>query len=127
MKQRHQTNGFDVQARHARTHPRIAKKSSLWSLQIVQAADINLAISKLNNTKSTGDDKINLQHVKESLMVTIPYITLIIKTAIVTKVFPKPRKHSIIISIHKSGEIEEPTNFRPINLLPTKPPRWCKW
>ena len=27
-------------------------------------------------------------------------------------------KHSIIIPIHKSGNIEEPTNFRPINLLP---------
>ena len=39
-------------------------------------------------------------------------------TTIVTKVFPKPWKHSIIISIHKSGDIEEPTNFRPINLLP---------
>ena len=55
-------------------------------------------------------------------MVTIPYITLIINTWIVTnkvtKVFPKPWKHSIIISIHKSGDIEEPTNFRQINLLP---------
>ena len=35
-----------------------------------------------------------------------------------TKVFPKPWKHSIIIPINKSGDIEEPTNFRPINLLP---------
>ena len=51
-------------------------------------------------------------------MVTIPCITLIMNTSIVTKVFPKPWKHSIIIQIHKSGDIEEPTNFRPINLLP---------
>ena len=51
-------------------------------------------------------------------MVTIPYITLIINTSIVIKVFPKPWKHSIIIPIHKSCDIEEPTNFRPITLLP---------
>ena len=51
-------------------------------------------------------------------MVTIPYIPLIINTSIVTKVFPKPLKHSIIIPIHKSGDIEEATNIRPINLLP---------
>ena len=45
--------------------------------------------------------------------------TLIINTSIVTKAFPKPWKHSIIIPIYKSiGDIEEPTNFRPINLLP---------
>ena len=77
-----------------------------------------LAMSKLKNTKSTGHDQINLQHIKESLIVTIPYITLIINTSIVTKVFPKPWEHSIIIPIHKSGDIEEPTNFRLINLLP---------
>ena len=52
-------------------------------------------------------------------MVTISYITLIINTSIVTKVFPKPLKHhSITISIYKSGDTEEPTIFRPINLLP---------
>ena len=59
-----------------------------------------------------------LLHIKESLMVTIPYITLIINTSIVTKVFPKPLKQSIIKPIHKSCDIEDPTNFRPINLLP---------
>ena len=86
VKQRHQTNGFDVQARHGRTHSRITWKSSLWSPQPVQAADVILAISKLKNTKSTGHDQINLQYIKESLIVTIPNITLIINTSIVRKV-----------------------------------------
>ena len=67
---------------------------------------------------STAHDQINLQHIKESLMVSITYIALIINTSIVTNVFPKPRKHSIIIPIHKFGDIEEPINFRPIYLLP---------
>ena len=97
VKQRHQTNGFDMQAKHERTHPRITRKSSFWSPQPVQAADVILAISKLKNTKSSGHDKINLRHIKESLMVTIPYITLIINTSIVTEIFPKQWKHSIII------------------------------
>ena len=60
---------------------------------------------------------VNLQLIKESLMVTIPYISLIINTSIVTKVFPKPWKHSIIIPIHKSDDIEEPTIFISINLF----------
>ena len=87
VKQKHQTNGFDMQAKHERTNPRITRKSQWWSPQPVQAADVILAISKLKNTKSTGHDQINLQHVKEILMVTIPYITLIINTSIVTKAF----------------------------------------
>ena len=111
---------LDVQAWHGRTHLRILRKSSLWiESPTVQAADVILAMSKLENTKSTWNDQINLQHIKESLMVTIPHITLIIiNTSIVTNVFPKPWKHSIIIPIHKSVDIQEPTNFRPINLLP---------
>ena len=105
VKQSHHSSGVDVQARHQRTHPRITRKSSLWSPQPVQAADIILAISKLKNTKSPGHDQINLQHIKESLMVTIPYIKLISNTSIVTNVFPNPWKHSIIKPIHKSGDI----------------------
>ena len=69
---------------------RSRENSSLWSPQPVQAADVTLAISKFKTTESTGHDQISLQHVKKSLMVTIPYITLIINTSIVTKVFPKP-------------------------------------
>ena len=65
VKQRHQTNGFDVHARHERTHSRITRMSSLWSPQPVHAADVILAISKLKNSKSTGHYEINLQHIKK--------------------------------------------------------------
>ena len=46
VKQRHQTNGD----RGIRPQP-------------VQAADVILAISKLKNTMSTGQDQIHLQHI----------------------------------------------------------------
>ena len=57
----------------------------------------------------------NLQHIKESLMVTILCITLIINISIVTKVFPKLWKHTIIIPIHKS--VKGKTSFMARNLL----------
>ena len=49
-------------------------------------------------------EQINIQHIQESIIVTIIYITLIINASKVTKVFPKPWKYSKIISIHKSGD-----------------------
>ena len=58
MKPRNQANGLDVQANHERTHLWITRKSSLWSPQPVQVADVMLAISKLKNTKSTRHDQI---------------------------------------------------------------------
>ena len=71
-------------------------------------ADVILAISKLKNTKSTGHDQINLQPIKESLMVTFPYITLIYQYINSHTGISETWKHSIIIPIHKSGDIEEP-------------------
>ena len=65
--QRRQTKGFDVQARHERTHSRITRKSSLWSPQPVETADVILAMSKLKNTKSTGHDQINLHNISEKV------------------------------------------------------------
>ena len=112
---------------HEKTHSKDYEKVfKLWCPKPVQAADVILAIPKLKNTKSTGHDQINLQHIKESLMVTIPYSTrMIINTPIVMqkgiKVLPKPLQHSIVIPIHQSGDIGELTNFRPINLLPCNP------
>ena len=85
---------------------------------IIRASDVTLVISKLKYAESTTHDQMNLQHIKESLLVTIPYIILIINTSIITtKVFPESWNHSIIILNHKSGDIEEPTNFTLINLL----------
>ena len=65
VKQRNQTNwlgGIIVQDWHNRTHLQITRKSSLWSSQPVQAADVILAISKLKNTKSTGHE-INKKYI----------------------------------------------------------------
>ena len=42
----------------------------------MQAADGTLDISKLKNNLSTGLDQINIQHVKEIISVSIPYINL---------------------------------------------------
>ena len=54
VKQRQQISGLDVKPMHERTNPRITKKTSLWSSETVQAADVTLALSKLKNTNQQG-------------------------------------------------------------------------
>ena len=97
--------------------PRQINNINPFKPEPVTELEVLRAISKLKNTKAIGHDQIALHYIKHSLFITIPYITLIINTSIVTKTFPKSWKHAIIIALHKSGEIEEPANFRPINLL----------
>ena len=77
-----------------------------------------LTISGLKNSNAQGCDKISLRFLKDSLPVTLSYITCIVNTSIVTGVFPVQWKHAIVVPIHKSGDVEDISNVRPISLLP---------
>lgn len=84
----------------------------------VSEADLILAIKHMKNTNSYGCDGIPLRFLRDSLPITITYLTCIMNTSIVTGIFPKQWKHSIIVPIHKTGNVKEPNNYRPISLLP---------
>ena len=79
---------------------------------------ITLTIKHMKNTDSCGSDGISLRYIKDSLPVIVPYLTCIINTSIATGIFPAPWKHSIVVPIFKSGNANEPCNYRPISLLP---------
>ncbi len=75
------------------------------------------AIFSLKNSKSTGEDGIALQYIKDSLVITLPYIRTMINNSISTNTFPEQLKHALIIPIHKSGSKSDPSNYRPISIL----------
>ena len=79
---------------------------------------VTLTIAHIHNSNSCGSDGIQIKFIKDSLPVTISFLTCIVNTSIVTGVFPTVWKHAIVVPIHKSGNIEEPSNYRPVSLLP---------
>jgi hypothetical protein len=72
----------------------------------------------LKNTEAVGHDNIGLQYIKDSFLVTAPMLCLIINTSIAKNKFSDQWKHSIIKPLHKSGDIDTASNYRPISLLP---------
>ena len=83
--------------------------------------DIDTVISTFNqlrNTNACGSDGIPFRFLKDSLPVTIFYITIIVNTSIVTGLYPDPWKFPQVIPFHKSGDKDSVNNFRPISLLP---------
>lgn len=84
----------------------------------VDVETVILTISKLRKTKSVGNDGISLNFIKDSLFVTAFYITCIFNTSIVTGKFPTSWKHAIVVPIHKGGDSNINSNYRPISLLP---------
>ena len=96
----------------------VSDRSRHWKPSPVTEIEIKTVIKKLKNTNAVGHDNIALRYIKDSLPVTINYILCIINTSIATQKFPNSWKQSIIIPLHKSGDTEDPKNFRPISLLP---------
>ncbi|KAF2354356.1 Reverse transcriptase domain [Trinorchestia longiramus] len=79
---------------------------------------IRKILNWLKNTKAVGHDNKCLQYIKDSFNVTAPLLHLIINTSITANKFPDQWKHSIINPLHKAGDINTASNYRPISLLP---------
>ncbi len=54
----------------------------------------------------------------DSLFVIASYLTVIIDTSISTGQFPTAWKHATVTPLFKSGEKDNPSNYRPISILP---------
>ena len=86
--------------------------------QPVDSNTIILTIKHLKETKATGSDGISLKFLKDALPAILPYITCMVNTSIVTGSFPAAWKHAIVIPLHKKGDTDDVSNYRPISLLP---------
>lgn len=92
----------------------VFSEDSSFRPQPVDTDTVVLTIKSLNETSSVGSDGIPMKFLKDALSIIVSYITCIINTSIVTGVFPTAWKHSLVISLFKSGDISDTSNFRPI-------------
>ena len=92
--------------------------SSLFRPQPIDWQTLILTIRNMSNSNACGSDGIPLRFIKDSLPVKAPHITTIMNTSIVTGIFPTAWKFSILVPILKSGDVNDPSNYRPISLLP---------
>lgn len=80
--------------------------------------DIVTAIKKLKNTSAVGYDNIPTATIKQNVQSLKITIQKIINTSLSTGKVPENLKVSRITPIHKSGDTHNPSNYRPISILP---------
>ncbi len=86
--------------------------------QPVDVSTVVLTIKQLHATESFGSDLISLRFIKDSLCITVYYITIIINTFVVTGIFPDSWKHALVVPVYKNGDASDISNYRFISLLP---------
>ena len=85
------------------------------SLKLEQLTSI---LKSLDATKATGLDQLSPRLLKLSASVIAPSLLKIINISLHTASFPKILKSAKLIPIHKGGLKNEPSNYRPISILP---------
>ena len=75
-------------------------------------------INSLDATKATGLDGVSPKMIKLTAAVIAPYLLKIINIGIQTGSFPQLLKNAKRFPIYKGGPKNDPSNYRPISILP---------
>ena len=81
--------------------------------------EVREIINKKQTKYSTDCFGLNNFFLKKLEWVIVPILTKLINKCIDERSFPPCLKEAIIVAVHKSGDVQEPSNLRPISLLPT--------
>jgi hypothetical protein len=80
--------------------------------------EVRLALAKLNPSKAPGPDGIPTKILKDYSTELAPHLTAIYNTTLSTGTLPEEWKEANVVVIHKKGKKTDPSNYRPISLLP---------
>jgi len=84
----------------------------------VSASDVFLEIGQLNTSKSADIYGLNVMLVKENVPVLLEPLTYLINRILATGVFPNNLKQAKVVPVFKKGDINNPSDYRPIAILP---------
>lgn len=90
-----------------------------FKIPFMQENELITTIKKLDSTKATGLDGISAKILKLSVDIIAPSLVNIINLSIHNGQFPDTLKEAKILPIHKGGPKSDPSNYRPISILPT--------
>ena len=91
----------------------------VFEIKYITPYEIRKIIDKLDTSKATGLDGIGPKILKHCGDVITPSLASIINKSIQHGMFPDKLKLAKVLPILKSGNKDDPNNYRPISILPT--------
>lgn len=92
---------------------------SCFNFQMITVEEVQKEIKLMKNKSACGTDGISIGLLKMSAPIIAPYLTYLFNKSLLDSKFPNQYKTAKVIPIFKSGNKEDPCNYRPISILPT--------
>ena len=93
-------------------------KSELLNLSPITPAQVVLYFKDIPVSKATGSDHLSVRILRLAMPFIINPLTDIINQAISEGTFPSQWKTAVVTPLHKSGDANNVSNYRPISVLP---------
>ena len=82
----------------------------------ITSQEVQESISKIRINKAPGLDKITNEMLKHTHTDIVPFLTKLFQHIFENKLFPTEWTKSVIVPIHKKGDLNNCSNYRPISL-----------
>ena len=93
-------------------------KSGQAQDRCITLPDLILTVSRLSASRAVGADGMPMAAIRSCLFAVGPLILHLVNSSISSLTIPDSWKVVIVTPIHKSGDQQNPGNFRPISILP---------
>jgi len=80
--------------------------------------ELSAAVCRMSSSKAVGLDGVPILAVRRCFAVIGPPLLNVINASIVSGIFPDKWKVACVVPLHKAGDRNLPSNYRPISLLP---------
>ena len=122
------TIGLEIQKKLAQTAPPTQEQpvqneapeiKPMFSFKAETQKNIEKLIDNIRSDVAVGDDMIGARLIKDIKNTVSPVLTKIINKGYETNTFPNIMKKAVIKALHKKGNTDDISNYRPISILPT--------
>lgn len=88
-----------------------------FNLAAVTTDDIKSVVAKMPVNKATGDDRIPVKVIKDNINLLCIPICHIFNHAFTCRIYPSSLKTAKVVPVYKSGDSNNPENYRPMSVL----------
>ena len=112
------SNAFDVSAVTSDvTSPR-SMLSVAYTPQPATLPELSAALQRMGTSRACGPDGITIKMLKTTFAVVGPHLLHIVNSCITNCDMPLQWKASVITPLYKKGDRSDPSNYRPISIIP---------